>query len=398
MVKKAKGRYYRKKIRHPVTGEYRDVYAATRTELADKCAELSAAWDRELRDAESPYFFQYAAEWFSRVAGDMTPARREDIAREINRNICPVIGQKRLPEITSDDCLDVLARRDGLGKSARTKTLQALRRILRAAVRAGKIPRDPSADLTPGGEDGAPREALTPAQQEALLSAVAGLPVELFIKIGLFAGLRREEICGLAWRDVHLDGDTPHIDVRQACRWIKNNRPEISQKLKSDAAWRSVPAPPPLAMALAAAKKDVSQGLSEPPGGRTVLAGPEGGPWTYQGFRSAWRAVEARTAGVVKVRRKDPETGKTVTVEVERRLGDTAPRHPGVKITLDFPCTPHILRHTYVTRLILGGVDVRRVQYLAGHESPEVTLKIYTHLMGHRPEDLIDDVSAVFPG
>jgi site-specific recombinase XerD len=69
-----------------------------------------------------------------------------------------------------------------------------------------------------------------------------------------------------------------------------------------------------------------------------------------------------------------------------------------VVVSIDFPVTPHMLRHTYVTRLILGGMDVRRVQYLAGHSTPDVTIQIYTDLMGHRPEDLIDDVSAVFPG
>lgn len=58
--------------------------------------------------------------------------------------------------------------------------------------------------------------------------------------------------------------------------------------------------------------------------------------------------------------------------------------------------TPHILRHTYITRLILGGMDLKRVQYLAGHSDPKVTIKIYTDLMGHAPEDLIDDVAAIF--
>ena len=68
----------------------------------------------------------------------------------------------------------------------------------------------------------------------------------------------------------------------------------------------------------------------------------------------------------------------------------------GVTVTLDFMPTPHILRHTYITRLILGGMDLKRVQYLAGHADPKVTLQIYTDLMGHAPEDLIGDVTAVF--
>lgn len=390
-------KYFRKKVRHPVTGEYKDIYAHTRAELKDKCDAQEAAWAREIEDADSPYFFQYAADWYKRISGDMTPARREQIAREINSTICPVIGSKRLREITSDDVMDVMATRAGLSRSAREKTLQVLKRILQAAENAGKIRRNPANDMKPGGKTPAPPKALTPPQQEALLSAVAGLPVELFIRIALYTGLRREEIIGLAWKDVHLDGPTPYIDVRQACRWIKNNRPKISPELKSDAAWRTVPVPPPLLPYLTAARQKARVGPQEPPGGRTVLCTAEGQPWSYSTFRRAWSAVEARTAGVVTLRRKDPVTGKLRPVQVERRVGESVPRHPGVVVSLDFDVTPHKLRRTYITRLILGKVDLKRVQYLAGHESPDVTLQIYTDLMGHQPEDLIDDVSSVFP-
>ena len=65
-------------------------------------------------------------------------------------------------------------------------------------------------------------------------------------------------------------------------------------------------------------------------------------------------------------------------------------------MSIDFNVTPHVLRHTYITRLILGRVPLKRVQYLAGHADPKVTIKIYTDLMGHAPEDLADDINAVF--
>ena len=65
-------------------------------------------------------------------------------------------------------------------------------------------------------------------------------------------------------------------------------------------------------------------------------------------------------------------------------------------MTVSTKVTAHILRHTYITRLILGGVPLKRVQYLAGHADPTITIKIYTDLMGHAPEDLADDINAVF--
>jgi len=387
---------YRRRIPKP-EGGWKDLYGRSGAELDEKEAAAKAAWAEAERLETDPFFFEYARDWYRRISGDLSESRRAVIRREINKNLCPVLGQLRLSEITSDDVADVMAARAGLSQSAREKTLQTLRRILTAAEDAGKIERNPAKSAKPGGKAPGRREALTADQEAALLKAVAGLTVELPIRLGLYLGLRREEVYGLRWRDVHMEGTAPHVDVRCACRWPKNTQPEISEVLKSSAAWRTLPIPPALLPALTAAREAAEKRLDKPLPGRTVVEMPEGGPWSYQAHRRAWSAVRARTAGVVRRYRRDPETGKQKVVAVTLALGDSVPKHPGVVISLDFPVSSHILRHTYITRLVLGGVDVRRVQYLAGHETADVTLEIYTSLMGHRPEDLIDDVSKIFP-
>lgn len=41
-------------------------------------------------------------------------------------------------------------------------------------------------------------------------------------------------------------------------------------------------------------------------------------------------------------------------------------------------CTPHVLRHTFCTKCIAAGMDVKSVQYLMGHSDASTTLNVYT--------------------
>lgn len=56
-----------------------------------------------------------------------------------------------------------------------------------------------------------------------------------------------------------------------------------------------------------------------------------------------------------------------------------------------FGVIPHISCHTYITNLLLAGVDIKTVQYLAGHERAKITLDIY-----NRPEEILEKVNAAF--
>ena len=48
--------------------------------------------------------------------------------------------------------------------------------------------------------------------------------------------------------------------------------------------------------------------------------------------------------------------------------------------------TAHSMRHEYCTRLVKAKMDVKSVQYLMGHSSPDITLKVYTHILKEETE------------
>ena len=380
------GQYFRKRIKTP-EGKYEDVYGKTQTELAEKVTlrlnQLAAASEVPPQEL---YFFEYAAGFYSRREPHMSAGARKMYKYQINKVICPVIGAKPVREVTSDDLAAVLATRAHLSRSSQQKTVLVLKQIFDAAMEAGVIERLPSRKLRPGGKPPAPKKALTREQQDALQEAVRGLSVEPCVMLGLYTGMRREEICALKWDAVDLDSKAPHLTVCRACRWPNNTKPEISDVLKTDAASRVIPLPPQLvqflhelkARRLAALEKGSSPGMAAfRLRSRCVYGNSDGTPLTFTTFRRRWEAIRTRSTA----------SGHELGAKI---------RNKKYTVTLDFCPTPHQLRHTYITRLILGGMDLKRVQYLSGHADPKVTLQIYTDLMGHAPEDLIDDVTAIF--
>lgn len=372
--------YLKKKIKDE-RGVYIAVYGKTPQELAQKVAERTAEIERRKQLAENPLVWQYAQTWYKLYTPRLSDSRKSDYAIAINRHICPIIGARHMLDVTPGDIADVMLACADLSRSSQDKIVCALKKIFAAGEKAGVVRVNPCVDLRAGGKRAAEKEALTRQQMQTLEDAVAGTRVYPFVMIGLYAGLRREEILGLQWDCVHLDGAAPYISVRRALRWV-HNQPVVSGELKSAAARRDVPIPPALVGCLADLQRTAT--------GDYVISSSDGQPWSMTAYRNAWRYITRRQTGTA----KRTEHGETVLRE--KKLGETV-RNSRVRITIDFDVTPHILRHTYITNLILSGANVKVVQYLAGHSKAEITLNIYSHLMDRCPEANLGAVLAAFP-
>ncbi len=68
----------------------------------------------------------------------------------------------------------------------------------------------------------------------------------------------------------------------------------------------------------------------------------------------------------------------------------TIVRNAGMQAALRQGVHPHLLRHSFATHMIEGGADLRVVQHLLGHSSPDTT-QIYTTVAHRRKAEFVGD-------
>ena len=378
--------YYRTRIRD-ANGKLIALYARTPEELYDREIEALEQIDNATFHRKSPTVTEYCEKWLLMQSVHIRATTLTDYTSKVRRHIIKELGQKRMADVTLDDIQLALVPVSKKSASVYKSVVILYKSIFRAAKESHVIDENPTMylDAKGGGVPQAERQALTDEQAERLLDAIRGLPPYVFVMIGLYAGLRREEILALQWDSVYLDTDTPYLTVRRAWH-TEHNRPVILTELKTKAAERNIPLPICLAECLKAAKAISTSDY--------VVANRDGEPLSYTQFKRLWQYIVTRTVKERSYYRY--EDGKRIKHTVTPVLGEKAAHNGKVVYSLDFEVTPHQLRHTYITNLIHSSVDPKTVQYLAGHENSKITMDIYAKVKYNRPDQLVRAMGGAF--
>lgn len=377
--------YYRTRI-EDADGKRVSLYALTREELYDKVQEAQQLIKEAKFRQSNPTVAEYCEKWLLMKSANLRVTTLNDYSSKVKNYIVAPLGHKYMSEVTADDVKLAIVPASKKSESIYRSVQMLYKAIFASAADSNVIDSTPCENLSAkGGKPQKKKEALTDAQAKRLLSAIKDLPPYVFVMIGLYTGLRREEILGLQWDCVHLDCDTPYLSVQRAWH-IEHNRPVILSELKTEAARRDIPLPAQLVECLTEAKACSKSDF--------VIANSEGKPLSGTQFKRVWNYIDTRTIKErTYVRYKE---GKKEVHTVKPILGQKAAHNGKVVYSLDFEVTPHQLRHTYITNLIHASVDPKTVQYLAGHENSKITMDIYAKVKYNKPEQLASAVNNAF--
>lgn len=327
--------------------KYKSVYGNSYTETKNKL--LSAIAEKALpsKHTKERTFSEILQLWLCNNRLRQKGATEHKYRTMIDRHIGPEIGSLKLSKITAVTVNSFLERKlksgridksGGLSPSYVRTMASIIQSALQFAVNEGYCQPLKSTVCKPI-IDRKDLRILTKEEQEQLEAFLYGCidSVGLGIMISLYAGLRIGEICALSWEDIDLTSGIIHI--RHTIARVPCTDPQKGAKTslivdtpKTSSSLRDIPISSLLMEQLSSAKGTTSYGfiLSD----SHIFVSP-----------------------------------RTYEYRFHRLLDDCGIAQVNY----------HALRHTFATRCIEAGVDVKSLSEMLGHANVGITLNTYVH-------------------
>ena len=329
---------------------YGSVYARTCTEVKQKLSSCGVKDSSPSKtvitpDKENIAFSEVAAQWLSVTSLKVKASTYAGYLNTLERHILPSLGKLKMQKLTSVDigCFAKKKLKSGRidekgGLSA--KSVRDMLSIIKAIVDFAYDENIIANGFTVVYPKQQPQKMRVLSRQEqALLEAFLTADVDIHklgILLCLYTGLRIGEVCALRWQDISSDYDT--LSVRQTIQRVRNtsggdNKTRILiDAPKSLRSVRDIPIP-----------KFLSPYLRHYGGGGKV----------YFLCTSESTFTEPRTM--------QNHFSRSITAA---NIVDA---------------NYHSLRHTFATRCIEAGVDIKSLSEMLGHASVSITLNRYVH-------------------
>lgn len=301
--------------------------------------------------------------WIGIKKQTVRPNTVRNYTERYERNIKKVIGSKLLTEVKPVHCQKIFSdmAEEGYKTTTIYQTRIALYNMLEFARENDVIISNPCKKSVKSdmGKPSEKKEALTIDVQKKFLDAVVGYSYENQYRFILQTGLRTGELIGLKWSDIDFDNRTMKIERTMEYRY------KVGE-------WR---------------------------------VGP---PKSKSGYRTIPLTDEA--IRILKEQRAKNRSLKLIPIEWTDTVFLCRKGTPVKNSTYDTGLfkycdrvgiprfSMHVLRHTFATRCIEGGMKPKTLQKILGHSNIGITMNLYVHITEdekHREIDLVADALKV---
>ncbi|MBQ7840007.1 MAG: site-specific integrase [Lachnospiraceae bacterium] len=327
---------------------YKYVYGKSYAEVKEKKVE----WLQQ-KERRTPAFVRLKLsvgdlleEWLLFVQPQIKESTYSKYVFAVRRHISPVIGKVPLDELDSKTLDWFTKEKLKSGKISGNgglspKTVAGLLSVLKLAIDFGRERNYgcPQQLVIHNPRQSLPDIQILSLEEQARLEAhilEELIPFHIGIMLGLYTGLRIGETCALRWEDVHFDTKTLHVQrtimrIQDTSADKKQRTKIVVDRPKTECSNRRIPMPEFLLNYLKPLRKAPEN---------YVLTGTS----TYMEPRRYYR----------KYKRLMAECG----------LGNY---------------NYHALRHTFATRCVENGFDIKSLSEILGHADASTTLRRYVH-------------------
>ncbi len=299
-------------------------------------------------------YSEYLDEWIEIKKKKVKPATVATYLSHIEFQIKPALGKYRTEEIDDEILQECVLEwsmngnrqtKDGLA----TKSIKDICTIVKSTIKTYRCKMGlPSVDFSDVCIPDDENTFVDPFSNSDSMKIIRNVFLNVghkqrlvAIALGLLAGMRIGEICALRWKDILTDGAIKTIKVGNTMQRLYMPKREgqktviIEESPKSKSSHRSIPISNTLLMILAMIKPEEQ-------------VDPDSYVLTNSSIRIEPRAVRRMYADFL----------SSIGVEFKKF---------------------HNLRHTFATKWIACGLDVKSLSEILGHSSVVITMNIYCH-------------------
>ena len=322
--------------------KYGFCYGKSYKEAKEKVTKLksAAAGDKASKSGSRRHFSYFCDEWLKITKNRVKAATYVKYESILENHIKPMLGDCH-PGALSTAMIEDFSSALLHEKQLSPKTVRDILTCLRAVIRyaAKQFPGLPPVDIVYPKDTPKEMRVLSPAEQKRLMKyLLADMDACKFgILLALLTGMRIGEICALRWADINLKDKT--IYVHATMQRLKDTAGGEGSKTK---------------VVIGSPKSDKSV--------RTI-------PMTEQAALLCMQMQTKSRAAFALTGTEQYMEPRTLQYRLKKYTADC--KLEGVHF--------HTLRHTFATRAVEVGFDIKTLSEILGHSTTTVTLDRYVH-------------------